>query len=100
MPAADINKDEIFTLLRDAMISGLEKEMLTEDEMQKSASYILFHLDAVKTNKELVLFLRDLSTSWSAYMPVYVFAKQKDVVAVDTVKLANIQSKIQQLIQN
>lgn len=93
------SRDEIYKLLRDCLISGLEKNTLTEDEMGKSASYILYHLDSVKTDKELVLFLRDLSTRWSAYMPVYVFEKQKDVVAADQAKLADVQSKLQQFIQ-
>ncbi len=93
----DLRK-KIYDDLAEAMISALEAGRINQEEGKKSAKFILNSLDNIKTKEELKKFLEDLGNQWNIYKGVLIKLKNEEVQNQDAQKLAQIQDKLNQLI--
>lgn len=65
-------KKEIETALVEVVTKALTEDTLTEEEAPTVASFILDRITAVRTQQELLAFLRELSAQWSIFTPLLV----------------------------
>lgn len=65
-------KKEIETALVEIVTKALTEDVLTEEDAPKVASFILDKINNVKTQEELLTFLRELSAQWSIFTPLLV----------------------------
>ena len=91
---------EIYDILSDAMIDGIEKMEISEDESKKSAEYILQNLDSIKTQAELIAFFEHLCKLWPAYNNVYRNLLDQQKVFEDKKKIVEVESSINTLAGN
>lgn len=80
----------------DTLISSLDKEMVTEEEIPEIADYVLTQIDSMKTPAEVMPFLRTLSEKWRIFTPLLVSHsgeikhKAEGKVAKDVLSLAQL----------
>lgn len=91
---------EIYNILADAMIDGIEKMEISEDESKKSAEYILQNLDPIKTQSELLTFLEQLCKTWPIYNNVYYKLLNEQKVVEDQGKIAEVENSINNITNN
>ncbi len=96
----DEERDKIYDDLADTMIDALGKGFISDEEAPNSSKYILEALDNVKIQSELDKFFQDLCNRWKIYKPVYDKFKAKLMKKTDELKMNEITSKLNQLIQN
>lgn len=104
---ADITEEsrkKIYDQLANAMIEGMEKGELNDEESKKSAQCILENLDDLETEEELIEFLQELSDNWPSYKSTYdnikMQTKAKNNQKHDETQIREIQDKLNQLIVN
>lgn len=85
---------EIYEILLDAMIDGIEKMEISEEESKKSAEYILQHLDSIKTQVELIVFLEQLCKSWPIYNNVYHKLLNEQKTVEDQKRITEVENSI------
>lgn len=85
-------KKKIYEDLAEALIAGLEKGLIPEQDSQDSSAFILDNLDAIQTREELIRFLETLCRRWDIYREVYLEVKKGEL-------LDSIQSELTQLSQ-
>jgi len=90
---------EIYNILADAMIDGVEKMEISEEESRKSAEFILQNLDPIKTRAELISFLEELCKVWPTYNNVYHRLINEQKVIDDQQKLAEVENSIKNITQ-
>jgi hypothetical protein len=95
-PSIKATIDNVYDEIKDLLIAGLENNLLEEKEIEKSADFISQHLDKVKDDIELMVFLKKLSQKWNIYTPVYTKYKHQDVKEDDQVQINAIQEKLKQ----
>jgi hypothetical protein len=57
------------------MISALEKEKITEDEMSDISGFVLDGIDATNTKLGLEKFLEELAGKWEFFKPLLILEK-------------------------
>ena len=95
----DLRK-KIYDDLAELMIVALERQELDIPEMKKSASFILGTLDAIKTEDELIEFLKTLGEKWRAYGVELSRYQGQKVQQADTQKIQEIQGRLSQFINS
>ena len=89
-------KKKAYILLRDALIEGLEVGDIATEEVQESARYVKYHLEAVESPEELLLLLNELGNKWRAYKKVFITFKNEETTAEDLRKMEALQAKLRQ----
>jgi hypothetical protein len=95
--AANIDPERIkgiYNFLTDALIEGVEKGEISEDDERESAEYVLQNLDSVKTQTELVNFLEQLCKSWPSYKSAYHKIINEQKLTEDQKKISEIENSI------
>lgn len=101
--AASITPEKIrgiYDILYDAMVDGIEKMEISDDESRKSAEYILQNLDSVKTQAELMVFLEQLCKSWPAYNNAYQKLLNEQKAMEDRKKITEVENSINSITDN
>lgn len=91
---------EIYDILTDAMIDGIGKMEISDDESRKSAEFILQNLDPVKTQAELVIFLEQLCKTWPTYNNVYRRILNEQKAVEDQKKIEEVKDSINNIKDN
>ena len=91
---------EIYNILADAMIDGIEKIEISEEESKKSAEYIVQNLDSVRTQTELITFLEQLCKSWPTYNNCYHKLLNEQKAFEDKKKIQEVESSINNITNN
>ncbi|OGH19523.1 MAG: hypothetical protein A3F31_01315 [Candidatus Levybacteria bacterium RIFCSPHIGHO2_12_FULL_38_12] len=71
----ELSKERLYRveqLLVETVIKALEQGGIKEIDLPPVSSYILDHVQIIKTEEELMKFLRELSSKWSIFTPVLV----------------------------
>jgi len=92
-------KNKTYEQLKEAMVNALVKKDLSEEEMGESARYISFHLGAVESPEELMLFLDDLSNRWVIYKDACLALKKEETQQEDQERLQKAQEELKNLTQ-
>jgi hypothetical protein len=92
-------KNKTYEQLKEAMINGLVKKDISEEQAGESARYISFHLSAVESPEELTLFLEDLSNRWNIYKNVSLDIKTTQSQQEDLAKLQEVKKELGSLKQ-
>lgn len=90
-------KNKTYEQLKEAMVNGLVKKDLSEEQAGESARYISFHLGEVESPEELTLFLDDLSDRWNIYKNVSLEIKTAQSQEEDRVKLQEVKKELKSL---
>lgn len=93
-------KNKLYDDLAETLLQGIVNQSISTELSQQIAQTILHRLDAVKSRDELLEFLHNLATQWSAYNPFYIKMKYEDEQKKDDQKLKDVQSKLQQFMDN
>lgn len=86
-------KNKIEGEIVDVIISKMENNNLTEEDASLIADFVLSKIDAIKSNDETMLFLKELSTKWPFFENIAIIEggeikdKKEDVVAQEVLKL-------------
>jgi|WetSurMetagenome_2_1015567.scaffolds.fasta_scaffold399499_2 hypothetical protein len=91
---------EIYNILADAMIDGIEKMEISENESKKSVEFILQNLDPVRTQAELILFLEQLCKTWPTYNNVYHKLLNEQKILDDQRKIVEVENSINNINNN
>lgn len=89
----DEYRERVYNLLADCLVKALQNpnpEVLSMEDSEQSAEFVLQHLEQVKTKDELYLFLKQLSERWFIYHPVYEELQKEDL-------MQKVQSELQRL---
>lgn len=73
-PLAEAKK-KLEEAIVDNMITALENEKITEDEMATISGYVLDSIDASTSKQDLEKFLENLSSKWEFFKPLLVLEK-------------------------
>lgn len=73
MEFTEEKKKEVEKMIVDTAIDALGAGVITEDELQPIAGFVLSRIDSIKTEEELVTFLTELSEKWKFFLPVERF---------------------------
>lgn len=92
-------KNIIYTQLADAMLEGLETNVLSGKDSETSAQYVLERLEAVTTQEELLSFLEEVSDRWPTYKNVYLSAKEDAMQARDNLQILETEKQLQSIQQ-
>lgn len=92
-------KNKAYEQLKEAMVNGLIKKDLSEEQAGESARYISFHLGAVESHEELMLFLDDLSNRWLIYKDACLALKKEKTQQEDQERLQKAQKELKSLTQ-
>lgn len=95
----EIERKKIYDDLAELMISSIERSDLPLKEIKKSAQYILETLDTIKTEEELLEFLRALGGKWKMYAIELVRYEGQKHAQKDLQKVQEIQQKLSNYIQ-
>lgn len=90
MDISDERRKEIEKKLVETIIQALENDILTADEMPTISSYILDNMPKVKTQDELLQFLRDLSAKWAFFSNLLVIESGEVQLAAEQVTTQNV----------
>lgn len=93
-------KNKLYDDLAEVTLQGIINESIPSDLAHEISLIVLEKLDAIKTRDELLEFLHNLATKWTSYNPFYVKLKYEDEQKKDDQKMKDIQSKLQQFMQN
>ncbi len=74
MDLTDEHKRSVSFRLVETIIQGLEKNTFSYQDFQEVATYIIDSMERVITKKDLLSFLRELSSKWRVFTPVLVYA--------------------------
>jgi len=97
---SDGQKDEIYKKFTDALVFALENNLITVEESELSADFVLQNIDEVTSKESLLIFLDDLSCKWPAYKNLYLKEKGEETAVEDQTKIAEIQSNLDNLSGN
>lgn len=84
-------KEAIEKQIVDTCIGGLENKSLTEDQMGDISFFVLERIDLVKTQEELVEFLKKLSERWQSFKGMYEIERGQMDVAEEKQKIENVE---------
>lgn len=87
-------RKNVYDDLADLMIAAVEHNDLPVKEMKQSCQYILDTLDTIKTEDELLDFLRQLGAKWKSYAVEFVRYEGKKQEFADARKIQEIQNKL------
>ncbi|OGK62740.1 hypothetical protein A2334_00800 [Candidatus Roizmanbacteria bacterium RIFOXYB2_FULL_38_10] len=90
----EAERTKIYDDLADLMIDAVERDDLPFKEMKQSCTYILETLDTIKTEEELLEFLRTLGEKWKTYAIELVRYEGQKKEVQDQAKIQEIQSKL------
>jgi len=93
-------KNKLYDDLAEVMLQGIINESISSELSHEITITILKKLDSVKSRDELLEFLHNLATKWSAYNPFYVKLKYEDEQKKDDQKMKDIQSKLKLFMKN
>ncbi len=93
-------REKIYDDLADVTIDALKRGLLTEEESQKLARFILDRLDKVKNYLELDSFFADLCSQWKIFEGVYLKFKEKLFKISEQIKINQLTQKLNQFIKN
>lgn len=88
--------NRLYDELAEELLQGVVNESISSELAHEIAQLILNKLDAIQSKDELLLFLQDLSTKWSAYNPFFIKMKYEDEKKRDEKKIADVQEKLKQ----
>ena len=66
-------KDKIEAMIVSTAIDALEAGAITEDTLKPIADFVLGKIDEIKTDAELMQFLKELEEKWPFFTPVEKF---------------------------
>jgi hypothetical protein len=72
MELSEEHKKEVSRRLVETIITSLQEDLLSADDYDEVADFVVTRMDAVKTNEELMQFLRELSSKWKIFTHVLV----------------------------
>ena len=98
-PITEVDKNNVYNSLADALIKGLENNSLTVEESQLSSQYILSGLETISTKEQLISFLEDISTRWPAYKETFIMVKEQELNQKDTQQIKEVQKELQTVTQ-
>lgn len=87
-------KKDIEKQIVDLCISALDNKSLTEDQMGDISFFVLERIDLVKTQEELIEFLRNLSQRWSIFSGMLEIVEGEEEVANEKSKIENVENLI------
>ena len=73
-PLAD-EKKKLEEAIVENMISSLEQEKITDDDLPTISSYVLEKIDAAQTSHDLEAFLEELATKWEIFQQLLTLKK-------------------------
>jgi hypothetical protein len=101
---SDEEKKKLYSELAEIMISAMEKGELGDTDSAESAQFIIDNFEKIKTKVEVYLFLEQLYIKWPLYKDVFdkfeLGMKTAESTQKDQAKLAEVQQKLNQLIQS
>lgn len=86
-------KNGLYHELVNAMIAGLEKGELFEDDSSVSADFILESIEKAKDRNEILFFLENLAKRWDVYRPVFNKYKSEELLGKVQGELSQLSNK-------
>lgn len=71
----ETQKKEIELSLARTLLTKCNKEQITFKQMQEIAGYIRLYIDDIRSARQMVSFLKDLSSQWDIFKTLYEFYK-------------------------
>lgn len=72
MEVTEEHKKVLEQRIVEAMMTGLDQDVITSDELPDIADFVLDKIDQLKTQDELMQFLRELSGKWHIFSQILV----------------------------
>jgi hypothetical protein len=95
-PTAQAYKDKITERIAKIIEESLSKKVITLEQAQQIAPYVLENIDLAKTNNELFEFVTNLSAKWSIFGSILT---APDQAQAPSVAASAVQEKTDQIIQ-
>lgn len=89
-------KDAVAKHLVETVLTAIQKEALTTEQMPLIAEYFLGRIESVTTHNELVLLLKGLSQKWPVLQPLVTIEEGKLKERLDKEAIVNVE----QLVKN
>lgn len=67
MDALQNHKEEVQRKIVESIISGLENNLLTKEELPVTADFVLERMDKIASHEELINFVSELSSRWTVF---------------------------------
>jgi hypothetical protein len=83
-------RKELERKLVETIIQALENDILTADDVPTVSSYILDNMPGVKTQDQLLQFLRDLSAKWAIFSNLLVIESGEVQLAAEQAVAQNV----------
>ena len=83
-------KEKLEKDLLDSLVSALEKEIITEQDMQTISQYILSKIDLITADEELNLFLSDISSKWPLFSNLSTIASGQQQEKIEDQVVQNV----------
>ncbi|HSX09301.1 MAG TPA: hypothetical protein VLF93_04055 [Candidatus Saccharimonadales bacterium] len=75
MDLLEEEKKKLEEAIVENMITALEGEKITEDEMSTISGFVLDGVDAAKSKQDLEKFLEELAGKWELFKPLLILQK-------------------------
>ncbi len=85
---------KVYKVLAEAMLAALENGQMLVEESKYSSQFIIDKMPEIKTKSELIVFLDELSSRWSAYADAVNVLKNE---MIDTQKLQDVEEKLDEM---
>lgn len=95
MPLLEQHRKELEHRIVDTMITALEKNEVSEDELTDIAGFVLERIDTLGNEDQAAEFLTELSAKWGFFKPILVLelgkvkSEVEKKIARDVLSLAN-----------
>lgn len=95
VPFSENDKNEMYNLLVDTLLAGLEAGTAAHEEAQESSGFILENLEKVTNHNELILFLEEVSSRWPVYHDVLLKVRAQQHERQDNQQIQQAREQIQ-----
>lgn len=73
MEFTEDKKKEVEKMIVETCIDALEAELIVAEDLQTIAHFVLEHIDTIKSEDELIVFLTKLADKWKFFLPIERF---------------------------
>jgi hypothetical protein len=88
-------KDAVAKHLVETVLTAIQKESLSTEQMPLIAEYYLGRIDSVSTHNELVLLLKGLAQKWPVLQPLVTIEEGKMKERLDKQAIVNVEQLVQ-----
>jgi len=94
-PFTEEDKNNMYNLLVDTLLAGLETGSASHEDAQESSGFILDNLEKITNHQELLSFLETISDRWPVYHDVLLKVKEEHQTNQDQQKIEEAREQIQ-----